>query len=110
MGTEGFLLAGLESGEALILDQGRPVEIRQKFKSLIAESDGHDYVWLRYFSDYGDVKKKVFKKRLLKSFDDLDVALEVPESEPDDDDYAEAELVEAYTGDEEPAPKPIRRR
>lgn len=101
MGTVGFLLAGLESGEATILDQGRPVEIRQKFKSLIAESDGHDYVWLRYFSDYGDVKKRIFKKRAIKSFEELESVIEGQEIDLDD----------KFTGeDEESAPKPAPKK
>jgi len=101
--TEGFLLAGTASGDVKILDQGKPVEVRQKFKSLVANIDDHDFVWIRYFSDYGDVKKKIFKKRLLKSFEDLEVALT----------EEQIEASESYTGEEElpkkPAPKKRRR-
>lgn len=93
--TEGFLLAGTSSGETQILDQGKPVEVRQKFKSLIADSDDHDFVWIRYFSDYGDVKKKVFKKRILKSFDEIEAALTEDQ----------IELSQSYTGDDFEAPK-----
>jgi hypothetical protein len=96
MGTTGFLLAGLDSGEAVILDQGRPPEVRQKFKSLVSDSADHDYIWLRYFSDYGDVKKKVFKKRLLKSFDELETVL--TEGPVDNG--------ESYTGEDIPETKP----
>lgn len=96
MGTTGFLLAGLDSGEAVILDQGRPPEVRQKFKSLVSDSADHNYLWVRYFSDYGDVKKKVFKKRLLKSFDELETVLT---EEPVD-------LSESYTGEDIPKTKP----
>jgi hypothetical protein len=99
MGSHGFLLAGLESGEAVILDQGRPPEVRQKFKSLIANSADHDYLWVRYFSDYGDVKKKEFKKRLLKSFSELETVL--AEEQIDES--------ESYTGEEPPQSQPTKK-
>ena len=99
--TEGFLLVGTSSGETQILDQGKPVEVRQKFKSLIADSGDHDFVWIRYFSDYGDVKKKVFKKRILKSFDEIEAALTEDQ----------IDLSESYTGEEEtPKKKAVRRK
>ena len=105
MGTTGFLLAGLPSGESTILSEGRPPEVRQKFKSLVANADDHDYLWIRCYSDYGDVKKKTFKKRMLKSFEQLEEALT----------EEEIDLSESYTGEEsgtKPAPtkRPKRRR
>lgn len=87
--TLGFLLARDQAGEWTILDNGPAAEIRQKYKALLTTDD--ESTELFYASMRGEVKRKVFKKRILEAQEDF----------------------EPYTGegeDPQPAKKQTRRR
>lgn len=98
--TLAFLLA-CENGEWKILESGLPYQIRQSYKSLLVDSEEHDYTEILYTSQRGDVKFKRWRKRISEGASDTTTAMKALALTFEENlDYGDSDGGE-YTGDDE---------